>query len=381
MESIRTLPDDFSVLQNKSTYLVLGGLGFVGKNFLEYLIEADCFEKIVVIDKKLLKLNAYIPKSRLEKFDNPKIKFLQKDLSKEADVRSVFEEHGPFDYVINLAAETRFDLGEESHKRNTLLAANICGTLSAEYKVKKFIHLSTAFVYTSSSKPLREDAKLDPSRIQAKYSLAAERAIFRIPDLNYIILRPSMIYGQYDVSGHTTVSMAIALLYQLNNQKMYILWDKDKRTNIIHVRDVVRAIMFALEKGQKGDMFNLSNEDNMTQDKLFEFFRKMFKVHIECVGKFKSHLVKLRFDSVIAEMNDKHMRWWFSACQKFEINNSPINVMVYREQLEQHDLCIDGSAIKKLGFVYKHPHFNEDDVKESLKYLVDQKYFPNIFGQ
>jgi len=381
MESIRTLPDELSILHYKSTYLVLGGLGFVGKNFLEYLVEADCFEKLVVIDKKLLKLNAYIPKSRLEKFDNPKIKFLQKDLSKESDVRSVFDEHGPFDYVINLAAETRFDLGEESHKRNTLLAANVCGTLSAEYKVKKFIHLSTAFVYTSSSKALKEDAKLEPSRMQAKYSLAAERAIFRIPDLNYIILRPSIIYGHYDISGHVVLSLAISLLYQLNTQKMMVLWDKEKKTNIVHVHDVVRAIMFAIEKGQKGDMFNISNEDNMTQDKLFEFFRKTMKVDIECVGKFKSHLVKIRFDSVIAEMNDKHMRWWFGACQKFEINNSPINVMVYKEQLEQYDLCIDGSAIKKLGFVYKHPHFTEEDVMESLKYIIDQKYFPNILSK
>jgi len=381
MESIRTLPDDLGVLKNKANYLVLGGLGFVGKNFLEYLMEADCFEKLVVIDKKLLKLNACIPKSKLEKFADPRMKFLQKDLSKEADVRSVFEEHGPFDYVINLAAETRFDLGEESHKRNTLLAANICGILSAEYKVKKFIQLSSAFVYTSSTKPLKEDAKLEPTRMQAKYSLAAERAIFRIPDLNVIILRPGIIYGPYDVNGHIVMSLAISLLYKMNNEKMMVLWDDDKRMSVVHVRDVVRSIAYALDKAEKGDIFNLANADNMTQDRFFEFIRRNYKAGIQCVGKFKTHLVKLRFDAVIAEMNEKHMRWWFGACQKYGVNNSQLNVMVYREQLEQYDLCIDGSAIKKLGFEYKYPHFTDDDVKEPLKFLIDQNYFPNILEQ
>ena len=381
MDSNRTLFDELEILKNKSSYLVLGGLGFVGKNLLDFLMAADCFDKLIIIDKKLLKLNAYIPKPKLEKFDDPRIKVLQKDLSKDVDIRSVFEEHGPFDYVINLAAEIRCDLGEESHKRNTLLVANLCGTLSAEYKVKKFIHLSTAYVYASSSKPLKEDAKLEPQKIQAKYSLAAERAIFRIPDLNYIILRPAIIYGPYDIVGHVVMNMAISLLYKANKEKMRMLWDNDKKTSFVHVVDVVRAIMFALEKGEKGDMFNLANADNMTQNKFFDFLRNSLKTEIECVGTIKSHLVKIKFDSVIAEMNDRHMRWWFAACQKYDVKNSPINVMVYKEQLEQYSLCIDGSTIKKLGFEYKYPHFTSEDVIEPYKFLIAQKFYPDLLSE
>lgn len=381
MDTNRTLLDELEILKTKSSYLVLGGLGFVGKNLLEYLIAADCFDKLIIIDKKLLKLNAYIPKAKLTKFDDPRIKVLQKDLSKETDVRSVFEEHGPFDYVVNLAAEIRFDLGEESHKRNTLLVANLCGTLSAEYKVKKFIHLSTAYVYASSSKPLKEDAKLEPQRVQAKYSLAAERAIFRIPDLNYVILRPAIIYGPYDIVGHVVINIAISILYKVNKEKMRMLWDNEKKMNLVHVSDVVRAIMYAVEKGEKGDMFNLANADNMTQNKFFDFLRNNLKADIECVGNLKSHLVKIKFDSVIAEMNDRHMRWWFAACQKYNITNSPVNVMVYKDQLEQYSLCIDGSTIKKLGFEYQHPNFTNDDIIEPLKFLMEQNFYPDLLSE
>lgn len=380
MDSNRTSIDELEILKNKSSYLVLGGLGFVGKNLLDLLMATDCFSKLVIIDKKLLKLNAYIPKPKLEKFDDPRIKVLQKDLSKESDIRPVFEEHGPFDYVINLAAEIRSDLGDESHKRNTLLVANLCGTLSAEYKVKKFIHLSTSYVYASSTKPLNEDAKLEPQKVQAKYSLAAERAIFRIPDLNYVILRPAIIYGPYDIVGHVVMNIAISLLYKINKEKMRMLWDNDKRTSFVHVTDVCRAIMYSIEKGESGGVFNLANLDNMTQNKFFEFLRQTLKADIECVGNLKSHLVKIKFDSVIAEMNDRHMRWWFAACQKFDIKNSPVNVMVYKEQLEQYSLCIDGTAIKKLGFEYKYPHFTSEDVIEPYKSLVVQNFYPDLLS-
>jgi len=44
-------------------------------------------------------------------------------------------------------------------------------------------------------------------------------------------------------------------------------------------------------------------------------------------------------------------------------------------------LCIDGSAIKKLNFEYKHPHFTDEDVKEPLRFLVDQNYFPNVLSE
>jgi len=378
MEKSLDIQDDLSIFKEKANYLVLGGLGFIGKNFVEALIQLDCFEKLVIVDKKLLKLNSYIPKSKLPLYESPKIVVLQKDLSRDADVKAIFTEHGPFDYVVNLAAETRYDLGEDSHKRNTLKLADTCAREAAENKVKKFIQVSTAYVYASSSKPLNENGKLDPQKTHAKYALAAERAIFRIPDLNYIILRPTIAYGPYDTAGFVALNLMASAVYKINKEKMALLWEKEKKINMVHVEDICRAIFYAIEKGNKGDIYNLSNEENVTQQKFYDHLKNIFNIDIEIVGTIKTYLAKIKFDSVIAEFNDRHMRWWFKACQDYNINNSPLNIMVYREMLEGYDLCIDGSGIKKLGFSYKHPKVTEEEILEELKYLVDMQYFPNV---
>jgi nucleoside-diphosphate-sugar epimerase len=379
MEKLTSAFDDLAIHKEEASYLLLGGLGFIGKNFVEYLIGTNTFKKLVVVDKKHLKLNSCFPKSKYSLFEDPRIALLQRDLSKENDVKPIFKDHGPFDYVIDFAAETRFELGDDAYKRNTLQSLDICAKESAENKVKRFIYISDAFVYASSSKPVSETGKIDPSITPAKYSLAAERILVKIPNLDFVILRPSITYGLYDTNGFATVSMMASAMYTINNQKMMCLWDKDKKVNAVHVSDVVRAIFFALEKAPKGMVFNITNDENLTQNQFFDHLRKIFKTDIECVGTLKSYLAKIKFDSVIAEFNDKHMKWWLDALKKYKINNSPLMIMVYRENMEHFDLCIDGTAFKKLGFSYKHPKLTIDDLQEQLKYLMDMEYFPNIF--
>lgn len=379
MEKLTTAFDDLSIHKEEASYLVLGGLGFIGKNFVEYLIGTKTFKKLVVVDKKHLKLNSCFPKSKYSLFEDPRIVLLQRDLSKENDVKPIFKDHGPFDYVIDFAAETRFELGDDSYKRNTLQSLEICAKESAENKVKRFIYISDAYIYTSSSKPIAETGKMDPQITQAKYSLAAERILVKIPNLDFVILRPSIAYGLYDTNGFVTVTMMASAMYAINKEKMMVLWDKDKKVNAVHVIDVCRAIFFALEKAPKGNAYNITNDENMTQNQFFEHLRKIFNVEIECVGTLKSYLAKIKFESVIAEFNDRHMKWWLDACKKYKINNSPLAIMVYKENMEHYDLCIDGSAFKKLGFSYKYPKMKNEDLQEQLKYLLEMEYFPNIF--
>ena len=68
--------DNLDILQQKARYLVLGGLGFIGKNLCEALIELDCFETLVIVDKKMLKLNSHMPKSKYSLYEKENIKLL-----------------------------------------------------------------------------------------------------------------------------------------------------------------------------------------------------------------------------------------------------------------------------------------------------------------
>lgn len=68
--------DNLEILKQKSRFLILGGLGFIGKNLCETIIKLKCFEKLIIVDKKMLKLNSYIPKAKYSLYEADNIKIL-----------------------------------------------------------------------------------------------------------------------------------------------------------------------------------------------------------------------------------------------------------------------------------------------------------------
>ncbi|KAF8915626.1 hypothetical protein BGZ58_005436, partial [Dissophora ornata] len=94
------------------TVLVLGGVGFIGRNFVAYLVENNLAAEIRVIDK-VLPQTAYLNKRFQAAFD--KVEFMQGNLSNAAAVEKCFTraDGSSFDYVINFAAETKFSQPEE----------------------------------------------------------------------------------------------------------------------------------------------------------------------------------------------------------------------------------------------------------------------------
>ena len=369
-----------SLFEKKYRFLLLGGLGFLGKNFVEYLFQNNAHDKIVIVDKKHLKLS-YITSEKLKLYDGPNIKVLQRDLSREADVKEIFNEHGPFDIVINFAAETRYSMTDEEYKKNTLKLSDVCAKVASKFNgILKYIEISSAYIYASSSIPCNESSKLDPSLFMAKMKLAAERAIFRIPNLELIILRPSIIYGPNDHLGFMTINLIASSLYKINKEKMYVMWNGDKRINTVHAEDVCRSIMYAINFGKKGDILNISDENDTSQDKFYKLIKSIFKIDVECVGTVKSYFAKLKIDGLVSEMNKKHCKWWFESLEKFDLDkNGPVNINIYKEMIENYELCVDGSAIKKLGFEYKHPKLTTDELGRLIQELIDNKYMPNIF--
>lgn len=106
----------------------------------------------------------------------------------KAKINALFESsEGPWDYVFNLAGETKYSQTEAVYKENVLDVAVKCATAAAKHGVKRFIEVSTAQVYESGKKPSKETDKLDPWTNLAKAKLAAEKAIASIQ--GYIFLK------------------------------------------------------------------------------------------------------------------------------------------------------------------------------------------------
>lgn len=378
MESATDAQQDLYLPKEKFKYLILGGFGFIGQAFTAFLYnKGDCaFESIVIADKKH-KMFARIPKAREEIYNDERIKAKQIDLSREKEVVEMFETMGPFDIVVNCAAETRYDMAQEEYVKNTVKVAEVCGKTAQAFGVKKFIHLSNCLLYGSTKSPADEKTKPNPTYTQGKIALAGEAAITQIKDLPYKILRLPIVYGPYDLEGYVSVTIVGAIVYKHQKEQMKVLWDDSKRIHTVHVHDVCRAIAFLISsKETKQNLYNLVDEGDTTQARYYSVLSKVVGVSIECVGSFKSHFASLMLDSVISKMNDRHLRTWFEILQQHKIPDSPLNVKVYREMCENTNLSVNGSLIRSEGFKIQHKWMSVQLLDDVVKSYIEEEYLP-----
>ena len=189
--------------------------------------------------------------------------FKQADLNRDAHVAKVFSDELGFDYVFNLAAETRYGMPEDAYKTRVLGVSAKCAAAAAalrtsvggEPRVRRYVEVSSAQVYKSSGKhPASEDpsakgSELAPWTVQARYSLEAEvacQAVAAAEGLPLVRLRPAIVYGPGDTAGLMPRAVCAASYSKLG-ERMRFLWDKHMRVNTVHVRDVCRALWHAAD--------------------------------------------------------------------------------------------------------------------------------------
>jgi len=358
---------------SKPKVLVLGGLGFVGRNLVEYLVDHNLVSKVRVADKALVEL-VRLTKKQSEIFKSDIVECKQLNLAKEAMVEKAFD--GDWDFVVNLAGETRYSETPEVYKENIVDVSVTCGKVAAKKGVKKFIEFSTAQVYDAGKKSSNEESKVDPWTKMADAKLKAEEELKKLKGLNLIIVRPAIIYGPGDVSG-ITPRIITAAVYKYIGETMEFLWDKDLRINTVHVRDVCAATWTLLQSGNVGEIYNFADDGDTDQGKVNTILESIFKIKTDFYGSMKSKVVTSVAMKTVAETaNEKHLKPWSDLCKEQSITNTPLTPYLDEELLYNNSLSIDGKKIEKLGFKYAHPKVTEDLIKEVVNHFVDLGMFP-----
>jgi len=124
------------------TYLITGGAGFIGSNFIRYLLEKDPTVQIINIDKL-----TYAGSLNNLNFISKQFKyiFVRDDICDKERVMDLFESYQPA-YIINFAAESHVDRSIENNEpfvRTNVLGTQILLQSALKYNVKKFIQIST----------------------------------------------------------------------------------------------------------------------------------------------------------------------------------------------------------------------------------------------
>lgn len=365
--------------------LILGGVGFVGRNLLSYIVANQLSQDITIADKTLPPMARM--NMRFEDLYNlPIVTMIQCDLTKEAHLDRVFPSGKSYDFVINLAAETRYGLGLSVYESRCKELSINCARRSKNAGVQRYVEVSTAFVYKSQAKaPCDERAAIEPCNDQARSKRDAEVEILKMTQdtsnpLNAVILRPSFIYGPEDWNGLMPRIVCAASYIELK-ETMKFLWDARMKINTVHVEDVCRAIWHVISHISdipKGSIFNVSDESDTDQGIVNDFLGKLFGIETGFHGTLISTVARLRLADAVEAANDKHLKPWDTLCRAHDIHNSPLSPYMSYELLNHHHLYVNGQALLTTGFRYLHPRITSDLLRQSIENAIQAENFPPV---
>ena len=339
-------------------WLILGGVGYIGRNLCEYLLESHLAGHITVADKSI-PATSYFHPSHESLFAS--IELIQTDLSRNP--AKAFNKE--YQYIVNLSGETRGGLPESRYRQSSIGVIEACKPLIG---AAKWIEVSTALVYKSNKRGAREEDALEPWTIEGRWRLEAERAL---QGVNSVILRVARVYGNGDFNTITPRAI-LAVVYLRLKQKMKLLWGEDLRINTIHIRDLCRCIVHT--KDMQG-VFNVSDLADTKQHDISKIIQGLFNITSHYYSRVISNLASLQ--NVAEEANDMHMPPWAEICAEAGID-CPLYPYVEMENLDGSHVAINSGKLMATGFILQNPEITSEAVRNSLQFLIQARVIPNI---
>ncbi len=386
------------------TYLVTGAAGFIGANYLKYILKKyDGKEDIKVIVADALTYAGNLGTIR-EELKNPGVKFEKVDIRDRKEIERVFSEND-VDYVVNFAAESHVDRSIENPQ--IFLETNILGTQNLLENAKKawtvskgengypiyrdgvkYLQVSTDEVYGSLSKDYEkaielviEDEKvknvvknrtdlktygdkfftektpLDPrspysaSKAGADHIVLAYGETYKMP---ITITRCSNNYGPYHFPEKL---IPLMIKNVLEGKKLSVYGKGDNVRDWLYVEDHCKGIDLVLREGKEGEIYNIGG------------FNEEQNINI----------IKLVIDILKEEItnNDEYRK-----VLKTDLDNINYNLITYVQDRLGHDMryAIDPSKIARdLGW-YPETDF-ETGIRKTVKwYLENQEWVDEVIS-
>jgi dTDP-glucose 4,6-dehydratase len=282
------------------TYLVTGGAGFIGSNFVIYMLNKYQDVKIVNLDKLTYAGNLENLKS-VE--NNPNYTFVQADICDKEAVEALFEKYS-FDYVINFAAESHVDRSiadpEIFVKTNVLGTVNLLNTAKKAWQIGddqykegcKFLQVSTDEVYGSlgATGYFMETTPLDPhspyssSKASADLFVKAYADTYKFP-VN--ITRCSNNYGPYQFPEKL---IPLMINNTLQHKDLPIYGDGMQIRDWLYVEDHCKAIDMVARDGVVGQVYNVGGHNERPNITIVKTILSYIKEHVD--SEVGEHMMK-----------------------------------------------------------------------------------------
>ncbi len=236
--------------------LVTGAAGFIGSNFVKFILEKHPDYQIKILDKI-----TYAGDLNNLKDVKGKSVFINGDI---CDKSTVLDAMKDVDIVINFAAETSVD--KSIVNAEEFIKTNVFGTYTLlesarKLNIKKFIQISTDEVYGSlnGGQPFKETDSLNPSNPYSASKSAADmlcNSYYLTYKFPVVTARPANNYGPYQ---HPEKFIPKAIIHTLLDKPIPLYGDGSHVRDWIFVMDNCEAIKLVMENGKEGETYNISS--------------------------------------------------------------------------------------------------------------------------
>ena len=249
------------------TIIVTGGAGFIGSNFIFYMLSAHPGYRIVCLDKLTYAGNLSTLAPIMGRAD---FRFVRADICDREAVDGLFAEEKP-DIVVNFAAESHVDRSIEDP--GIFLQTNILGTrvlmdACRKYGVKRFHQVSTDEVYGdlpldrpdmlfTEETPIHTSSPYSASKAGADLLVMAYHRTYGLPAT---ISRCSNNYGPYQFPEKL---IPLMIANALNYKPLPVYGEGLNVRDWLYVEDHCRAIDLILRSGKAGEIYNIGGHNEM----------------------------------------------------------------------------------------------------------------------
>lgn len=314
--------------------LVTGGAGFIGSNFVHYVLQNHSDYKVINLDLLTYAGNIH---NLDDVMDNPNHVFVQGNITNKELVRHLVIEHG-ITHFVNFAAESHVD--RSILNPEIFVETNIQGTLALlnvakEMNIEKYLQVSTDEVYGSLGAEgyFTEETPLAPNSPYSASKTGADllvRAYYETYGMNVNITRCSNNYGPYHFPEKL---IPLMITNGMDSKELPIYGDGLNIRDWLHVQDHCQAIDLVLHKGRKGEVYNVGGHNERTNNQIVDIIvdqlglsRELIKYVDDRLGHDKRYAIdptkletelgwkpKYTFDTGILETIEWYQQneaWW-----------------------------------------------------------------------
>lgn len=259
--------------------IVTGGAGFIGSNFVRFMLNKYPNYKIVNLDLLTYAGNIH---NLDDLMDNPNHFFVQGSINNRELVRHLVKEH-KIDAIVNFAAESHVD--RSILDPSIFVETNIQGTLALldvarEMNLQKYLQVSTDEVYGSLGAEgyFTEETPLAPNSPYSASKAGADllvRSYYETYGMNVNITRCSNNYGPYHFPEKL---IPLMITNGVDGKNLPIYGNGENIRDWLHVYDHCQAIDLVLHEGRSGEVYNVGGHNERTNNQIVDIIIEKLKL-------------------------------------------------------------------------------------------------------